>query len=72
MQKYQCETCKFWQLEGTERSGIFTPDGRAEWIYPIGKCQNIKSVHGGWEPNRKISKPSNMPNWGSCHLHKKR
>ena len=72
-----CRTCREYEPLGFEGSGISTPDGTREWVYGIGRCNQPKSVHGGWVAAKfgdMIAKQEtprkNLPEWCACVYHK--
>lgn len=72
-QKKICKNCKFFNLLGSENSGLLLmPD--EEWVYGVGECKHPDSVHGGYiardfhgVPIYENNTPrKNLAEWCSC------
>jgi len=79
METELCKTCHYYMPLGKEGSGILFPDKTAEWVYVVGRCNQPKSVHGGYMPPKfgdsyaKQEKPrENLPEWVSCEYYKRK
>ena len=77
MSKRICDNCREYTVLGTEGSGLFR-DG-LEWRYNIGRCNQPKSVHGGFVAPKfgdsfaKQQVPrKTLPGWCGCEYFKKR
>lgn len=68
-----CRNCRSFEQKGTEDSGLKSPHYNGNWVYSVGKCCNIKSVHGGWNANGKTTQPrETMADWNKCEHFKAR